>query len=131
MTAIIQPDTVDQVRVVVMPRGLGTYPGYTLDFEAAPVLMVSDETCAPSPIPEWFELLKIIPPSSAIIWHDSPLVKLNAGIGWNQKDICIGKLKLIHYLILGADSIVNILAYKKPLVSEFKEPLKITMEYLF
>jgi hypothetical protein len=130
VTAIIPPNTVDRVMVVVM-RGLGSYPGYLLDFESAPVLLVSDETCAPPPIPEWFDLFKTIPRSKTVIWHDSPMVKLNAGIGSNLKEIHIEKLKLTHYLILGDDSTVDILAYKKPLITEFQEPLKITMEYLF
>jgi hypothetical protein len=130
VSAIILPDSVDRVKVVVMPKGLESYPGFLLDFECAPFLMVYDETCAPPSIPQWFDLLKAIPKSSTVIWHDSPLVKHYSGIGGNP-EVWTQNLKLKHYLILGGDSIVEILAYKEPLITQFNERQKFTVEYSF
>ena len=110
-----------------MPYGLEKYPGYLLKFRSAPFFMFYDETCAPPSIPQWFDLLKAIPKSSTVIWHDSPLVKQYAGIGGYSNQ----NLKLKHYIILGGDSIVEILAYEEPSIEQFTERQKFTMEYSF
>ena len=131
VSVIIPPDSTGRVKVVVMPEGLGRYPGYLLEFDAAPFVMVYDETCAPRPISEWFEMLKTIPKSSAIIWHDSPLVKQYAGIGAISFLHRIENPTLKHYMISGGDSIVEILAYLEPSVVQFDKPQKILIEYSF
>lgn len=113
-----------------MPHGLGIYPGYIIDFTRAPYVSVLDETCAPPPIPEWFDLLKAIPKSSTVIWRDSPLVKLYDGIGFYYETLR-GEIKLKQYVFLGGDSIVNILAYDEPTVKEFTERQKFSLEYYF
>lgn len=110
-----------------MPHGLEKYPGYLLEFRSAPFFMFYDETYAPPSIPQWFDLLKTIPKSSTIIWHDSPLVKKYAGIGgYSNKN-----QELKHYIILGGDSIVEILSCEEPSIEQFNERQKFTMEYSF
>ena len=130
VSLIIPPDDFNRVKVVVMPQGLNKYPGYIIDFKRAPYFSVLDETCAPPPIPEWFDLLKAIPKSSAVIWHDSPLIKLYDGVG-SYREAMTREIKLKHYIILGGDSIVDVLAYDEPVVEKFTERQKFVMEHSF
>jgi hypothetical protein len=126
VSVIIPPDCFNRIKVIVMPKGLEKYPGYLLDFRSAPFFMFYDETCAPPlSIPPWFDVGGTISPSSTVIWHDSPLVKKYAGIGGSADP----REKLKHYLILGGDSIAEVLAYEEPSVEQFNEHQKITMEY--
>jgi hypothetical protein len=128
---IIPPEDFNRVKVIVMPKkGLPEqYPGYLLDFQSAPFFKFYDETCAPPLIPQWFDLLKAIPKSSTVIWHDSPLVKQYAGIGGGRYYAQYEKLR--HYIILGGDSIIEVLAYEEPSIKQFNERQKLTIEYSF
>ena len=76
-------------------------------------------------------MLKTIPKSSTVIWHNSPLVKLYDGFGDYPITHHAELPKLKHYLILGGDSIVEILAYLEPLITQFNEPQKFMVEYSF
>jgi hypothetical protein len=131
VTAFPLPDTIERINVVVMPNGLGVYPGFLLEFHAAPFLMIYNETCAPAAVPQWLSMLQAIPKSSTVIWHNSPLVKLYNGFGDYPIAHHAETPKLKHYLILGGDSIVEILAYVEPSVTQFNEPKKIVTEYSF
>src|ERR1041385_699270 len=127
VTAIAMPKSVDHLKVVVMPEGLGKYPGYVLDFNGAHFLKIYDESCAPSD-QGWFNILKAAPRSYTYVWHNSPLVRQYAGIGCPPMED-IPKLK--HYFLLGRDAIVEILAYQEPMLREFKEPERFNVEYSF
>jgi len=129
LDAFTLPDTVERINVIVRPKGFGSYPGYLLEFSAAPFLQIYNETCAPPSVPQWFDMLKTISKSSTVIWHDSPLVKLYDGFGDYPIARHAQPPKLKHYLILGGDSIVEILAYLEPAVTQFNEPQKFIVEY--
>jgi hypothetical protein len=130
VTAFVVPEGWERINVIVMPKGLGAYPGYLLEFAAAPFLMIYNETCAPPSVPQWFDMLKSIPKSSTVIWHNSPLVKLYDGFGNYPIRHHTENPKLKHYLILGGDSIVETVAYLDPTVTQFDIPQKFTVEYL-
>ena len=125
------PDAWERINVIVMPKGLGVYPGYLLEFSAAPFLQIYNETCAPPSVPQWSDMLKAIPKSSTVIWHDSPLVKLYDGFGDYPITNHAKSPKLKHYVILGGDSIVEILAHLEPSATEFSGRQKFTVEYSF
>ena len=131
VTAFVLPDAWERINVIVMPKGLGAYPGYLIEFSAAPFLQIYNETCAPPSVPQWFDMLKAIPKSSTVIWHDSPLVKLYDGFGDYPITNHANPQKLKHYVFLGGDSIVEILAYLEPSVKEFRERQDFTIEYSF
>ncbi len=128
VSLIIPPNSVDRLIVVVMPQGLEEYPGYILDFKRAHFTIAYDESCAKPTDPYWFEQQKQAGNSCAYIWHNSPLVRLQSGIGCPQSND-ITKLK--HYLLLGGDSIVEVLAYEEPQLKQFNKPERLIMEYTF
>ena len=127
VTAFFLPDTVDHIKAVIMPKGLGEYPGYVLEFRRAPFLMMYDESCTP-PDQALIKLLAGVGKSCAYIWDNSPLVQQYKGIGCPPSE---GSLKLRHYLLVGGDSIVEILAHEAPTVMRFDKPESFNVEYSF
>lgn len=111
-------------KVVVMPHGLGEYPGYVIDFVRAHVVLSYDESCA-NPDSHWLELIRSAPRSCAYIWHGSPLLLRYKGIGCEFED------ELRHYVILGGNSIVEVLTYEEPSVTSFGGPQSFPMEHSF
>ena len=120
------PSTKDRFpfKVVVMPHGFGKYPGYVIDFMRAHVVLSYDESCA-NPDSHWVELVRNAPRSCAYVWHGSSLLREYNGIG------CEFEAELRHYVILGGDSIVEVLTYEEPSVTSFDGPQIFTMEHCF
>jgi len=114
-----------QFKVVLMPRGLGKYPGYVIDFVRAHAVLSYDESCATNPNSHWAELVRNAPRSCAYVWHGSSLLRQYNGIGCEFED------ELKHYVILGGDSIVEVLTYEAPTVTSFDGPQIFTIQHSF
>jgi len=111
-----------------MPQGLGKYPGYSVVFKDAPLVMVYEELNAPTD-PQWVaaggHTLKA---SSSYKWVNSPLVMRNLRLGMKA---VFENAKLEHYIVCGGNNIVEVLAAEVPAIAIFNSPRTFSEIYEF
>ena len=114
--------------VIVMPQGLGNYPGYSVVFQDAPLVKVYEELNAPTD-PQWVAAYgHTLKASASYKWVNSPLVKLNSHLGIRA---VFENAKLEHYIISGGNYIVEVLAAEAPAIAIFDGPRTFNETYEF
>jgi hypothetical protein len=113
------------VRVVVSPGGIDHYPKYLVDFDGYVVAFrEEDETFAPG-FPS--ELHFDANLGCAWLCLDSPWLKEHEQWGDYFEDFMGGPLR--HYLVIGGDSVVEILATRAPSISTIGGPTLLETTY--
>ena len=111
--AVVSPG--DIFTLIVSPSD--GYPKYIVRFEAEIAYKVLDESCAP--VREFVKLRREQKGLSAYTWSNSPwlaeyqesAVSVDVHVGW----------PLVHYVVLGGDSIVEVLAGEEPVIEDVGE----------
>lgn len=112
------PDALDAMMFAVAPRGIAKYSKYLVRFERAAAFRCEDESVAPTKV---FNALKREEPRSCTyIWRGSPWLKEFEEMQGVVDVYYGGKLK--HYVLLGGDTIDEILASEDPKIEEVTGP---------
>jgi hypothetical protein len=113
-----------KVVLVVRPQGIGRYPQYLVRFSDVVLLFCYEETCAIKR--DWDTLPRSESGLCAYRWITSPWLQHYRVL----EDIQFNKSgKLHHYILLGGDSIVELIALGEPTVERVDTKTIIEMKY--
>lgn len=121
---ITQSDT-STIVLVVRPHGFGQYPQYLVRFRDVVTLLRYEETCAIQR--EWDSLVRSEYGLYAYRWVTSPWVQHYKVL----EDIMFNKSgeKLHHYILLGGDDIVEVVALGEAVVERVDKRMVIEVKH--
>jgi hypothetical protein len=124
--SVLSDDYGETVLIVVAPAGFSAYPKYLVRFRNVVTLLYYEETCS---IDRGYEsLTRSHSNLCAYRWVSSPWLKQYRVL----EDIIFNKSpdKLHHYLILGGDTIVEVIALGEAAVEKInsKRVIEVTLE---
>jgi hypothetical protein len=111
-------DETDLVSAVVAPDGIDEYPKYLVEFGEVFEVKYYEEGCSPDRGYE--NLLHAVKGSSSCEWLCSPSIEC-------YQDLA-GEKILRHFLLFGADNILEIVTVNNPKASLVAKPRKIEIE---
>ena len=122
--AFPMPESLTELVVTVAPSGLDRYPKYVVAFESVVAYKLTDESYFPA---RECNKLKREGPSATYSWLGSPWLAefedardaLRLNVGW----------PLNHFVILGGDTIAEVISGEEPSVREVKEPEVLAVRY--
>jgi hypothetical protein len=120
--SVINEEYEDNVYAVVAPDGIDEYPKYFINFGYVLAYLCYDESFPPDREWEKIEREKGI---CSYKWKHSPWVESYSIHYGNTKDEI-----LCHYLIIGADNIIEIVSYNEPLIRKVESKEKHSLELI-
>jgi hypothetical protein len=113
------------VTLIVAPNGLGEYPQFLVRFGHVFILFCYDE--AGGIDRDWESLVRSEYDLSAYRWITSPWVNQNRGLEdsmlWKPEE------KLHHYILLGGDTIAEVVALGEPQIERVDQKMTIEVKY--
>ena len=111
-------DETDLVSAIVAPDGIDQYPKYLISFGEALEFSCYEEGCCPD---RGYEALIEYPQKTCgFKWIGSPSVEAYQAL--------MGDSQLNHYLIIGADNIVEVVSGGAPIVTTIDSPTEIEVK---
>lgn len=116
-------------QTTLVVRGMGTYPGWIVNFESSPVVLLQDEMNSPASAVFESALSRGLN-GCAFKWLNSPILRQYGGIGaaavFDQQG-----LPMQHFVVAGGDWIVQVLSIHEPSLQRFDGPLSLLFDASF
>lgn len=126
VSVIPQPESICGVSIVVAPKGADKYPKYLVHFMDAIAFKCEDESIpvGESGIDAELSLgsARRGQQACAYKWPDSPWLKSYESSSQVIEALYPGPLRLMHYIILGADVVVEVVSVDEPTIEEINGP---------
>ena len=110
-------DETDLVSAVVAPQGIDKYPKYLVRFGNVMEFSCYEEGC--SPVRGYEDLLLLSDGICSFTWFGSPSVESYQPL--------VGEEALNHYLIIGADNILEVVSKNIPKITTLEKSTKIVV----
>ncbi|CAG0945169.1 hypothetical protein ANRL1_02171 [Anaerolineae bacterium] len=118
-----------EAQTTLVVRGMGSYPGWIVDFASSPVVLQHDEMNSPASAVFESALSRGMS-GCAFKWLNSPALaeygRIGAAAVFDQQG-----LPMQHFVVVGGDWIVQILSIHEPSLQRFDGPVSLLFDASF